>query len=203
MRVLPATPGGLAVAAAAIRAGEVVAYPTETVYGLGADPFNESALARLFEIKGRPETNPVLLIVSDAGEVGRVAAEVSEAARACMDAFWPGPLSLVLPAAAGLPAAVTAGGTKVCVRCPGSDVARALCRLAGGPVTSTSANRSGEPAASRLDDALLPGVVLVLDGGTLPSSLPSTVYDPDTGEVLRAGAVPEEALRALRRPAAP
>lgn len=203
MRVLPATPGGLAVAAAAIRAGEVVAYPTETVYGLGADPFNESALARLFEIKGRPETNPVLLIVSDAEEVGRVAAEVSEAARACMDAFWPGPLSLVLPAAAGLPAAVTAGGTKVCVRCPGSDVARALCRLAGGPVTSTSANRSGEPAALRLDDALLPGVVLVLDGGTLPSSLPSTVYDPDTGEVLRAGAVPEEALRALRRPAAP
>jgi L-threonylcarbamoyladenylate synthase len=185
---------GFAAAVAALRSGEVVAYPTETVYGLAVDPFNPAALRKLFKVKGRPETNPILLIVATPEGVAEVAAQVSEAARKCIETFWPGPLSLVLPKAESLPAEVTAGRDKVCVRCPASNIARALCREFGGAITSTSANRSGEQPAATAAEAMLPGVALGLDGGRLQASLPSTLYDPESGTVLRAGAVPEEEI---------
>ncbi len=199
MVTVPADHEGLAQAAEAIRSGEVVAYPTETVYGLGVDPFNEVALAKLFELKGRPDTKPILLIVESVRQLDRVALEVSEAARRYMETFWPGPLSLLFPRRPELPLTLTAGGEKVCVRCPGLETARRLCALAGGPITSTSANLSGDPPIIDSADFCLAGVAVLVDGGKLEPSAPSTVLDPDTGRVLRPGAISESAIVALRR----
>ncbi|MCP4644851.1 MAG: threonylcarbamoyl-AMP synthase [bacterium] len=182
------TPEGIRQAADAIAAGKVIAYPTETVYGLGVDPFAPVALDRLFAVKQRSDTHPVLVIVADRGQLARLAADVGPQAKACMDAFWPGPLSLVLPAVDGLPEAIAPHG-KVCVRCPSCDVARGLCEAFGGPITSTSANLSGEPPARTVEGALLPGVLLGIDGGELAGGTPSTVYDPDENRMLREGAV--------------
>ncbi|MDQ1257876.1 MAG: L-threonylcarbamoyladenylate synthase, partial [Candidatus Hydrogenedentes bacterium] len=117
-------------------------------------------------------------------------------ARAYAEAFWPGPLSLLLPKAPGLPDALTAGRGEVCVRCPGLDTARALCRAAGSALTSTSANRSGQSPARSLDELDLPGVSIAIDGGTLPPSPPSTVFDPETCRILREGVISEAQLRA-------
>jgi L-threonylcarbamoyladenylate synthase len=195
VRVLAPDAGGIALAAEALRRGEVVAYPTETVYGLAVDPFRPEAIARLFAAKGRDEGNPILLIVSDASQLSRVALETSPAARSYMEDFWPGPLSLLLPRCAHLPAEVTAGSDKVCVRCPDCAVARQLCDAFGGAITSTSANRSGEPPAQSVEAIDLPGVAIALDGGPLPDSRPSTILDPDSGRVLREGAIAADALR--------
>lgn len=185
------TPGGEAYARAAqvLREGGVVAHPTETVYGLAVDPMNLEALAALFAVKGRPESNPVLLVVSEARQVERYAADIPDVARRLMEHFWPGPLSLVLPARAGLPEALTAGGGGVCVRCTGSEIARGICAAFGGAITSTSANRSGEPPAVEVEAAVLPGVAMGIDGGELGAALPSTIYDARSGRVLRAGGV--------------
>lgn len=185
------TPGAEAYrrAAQVLREGGVVAHPTETVYGLAVDPLNIDALAALFCVKGRPETNPVLLIVSDVAQVERYAAEIPDAAYHLMERFWPGPLSLVLPARTGLPEALTAGSGGVCIRCTGSEIARGICAAFGGAVTSTSANRSGEPPAVEVEVAVLPGVAMGIDGGELGAALPSTIYDACSGKVLRAGGI--------------
>lgn len=200
MRIVSPTPDGIAQAAAVIAAGEVVAYPTETVYGLGADPFNEFAVRKLFETKGRPAANPVLLIIADADQLAEVVSHISDRARACIECFWPGPLSLVLPRSPRVPDIVTAGGDTVCVRCPANETARALCRAVGHAITSTSANLSGEAPALSLDALDLAGIALAIDGGTLAPSPPSTVYDPDTARILRPGVITEDELRtALER----
>ena len=196
MRIVAPDKEGMAAAAEALLRGEVVAYPTETVYGLGVDPFSERALEQLFSVKGRDRAKPVLLIVAGIEDLAKVAAGFSDRAAAYAEAFWPGPLSLLLPASPGLASGVTAGGDTVCVRCPACAVARDLCAAVGGAVTSTSANRSGEDPARRLDEADLPGVAIGLDGGPLAPSAPSTVLDPETGEILRHGAVSEAAIRA-------
>jgi L-threonylcarbamoyladenylate synthase len=197
--MLPPTPENLEFAAGLLRTNEVVACPTETVYGLAVDPFSEVALGRLFAAKGRDDGNPVLLVVDNAAQLSVLAREVSDAARACMDAFWPGPLSLLFPAIAGLPERIVANG-KVCVRCPACDTARALCRAFGAPLTSTSANRTGElPAVSALAIDL-EGVALVLDGGALPPAMPSTVFDPDARAVLRSGALSLDVLEGVAGP---
>ncbi len=198
MKIVPPTPEGLAEAARLLRRGEVVVYPTETVYGLAVDPASESALERLFAVKGRREDHPVLLIIADALQLQPWVAEISANAQACMEVFWPGPLSLLFPHADGLPAALTAGSAKICVRCPACPVARELCRVFGGAVTSSSANRSGEPPARSLQELHLDGVALGVDGGVLPARVPSTVYDPDGDRILRAGDITWEQLRALR-----
>ncbi len=197
MKILTPTPEGIASAASAIRSGEIVAYPTETVYGLGADPFSDAAVRRLFEIKARDERKPVLLIVADFDQLTRVAPLMSEKAWAYARAFWPGPLSLLLPKSAALPEVLTAGSDKVCVRCPACLESRRLCRAVGSAITSSSANRSGEPPARSLDQLDLPGVAVGLDGGALAPSAPSTVFDPDLGEVLREGAISKARLSAL------
>lgn len=200
MKTVPPDASGLAEAAAALLAGEVVAYPTETVYGLAVDPFSEAAIDRLFAAKGRPESNPILLIVADEGQLARVAAEISMTARRCIDAFWPGPLSLLFPKTPDLPLRITAGGNSVCVRCPGALIARDLCRSFGGPLTSTSANRSGELPARALDELDLDAVALAIDGGRLSDAPPSTVYDPGTDRVLREGGITTARIRALFKP---
>ncbi len=193
-----AEPQGISQAAQAIQSGLVVAYPTETVYGLGADPFSESALTRLFAAKHRDPSHPVLLIVAGLEQLATVIADFPEQAEAVAGAFWPGPLSLLLPKAPGLPDRIAAQG-KVCVRWTASPIAQDLCRAVGGPITSTSANRSGEPPACVFSELALPGVAVGIDAGSLAGSEPSTVYDPDSSLVLRQGAVSAEAIEAALR----
>ncbi len=192
------------VAAEALRRGGIVAYPTETFYGLGALARDPAAVARLAAVKGRPDGKPLPLVAADRAQVDEVA-ELGAAAARLADAFWPGPLTLVLPARPGLPAEITAGTGTVGIRVPGSDVARALARAAGGAIVSTSANLSGEPppsAPGELAPALVARLDLVLDGGRTPGGLPSTVVAVERGGVrlVREGAVPfRDVQAALRR----
>lgn len=195
MKIVPASPEGIAEAVDALRADEVVAYPTETVYGLAVNPFSDRALARLFETKGRTRDKAVLLIVADDQQLRQVVAGVSARAEYYVQRFWPGPLTLLFERSPRLPDAVTSGSPRVAVRCPGCETAQHLCRAFGGALTSTSANASGMRAARSVGEIGLCGVAVAIDGGVLPESAPSTLLDPDTGEVLREGAVPLDALR--------
>lgn len=195
MRVAAPSRETYAEAAHLIRGGGVVAHPTETVYGLATDPFSESAVEALFHVKGRESRNPILLIVADEHQLAEVVREITPAARRCIDAFWPGPLTLLFPKAAGLPDTLTAGQDRIAVRCPACAIARDLCAAYGRALTSTSANRSGCPPATRVQEIDLEGVALAIDGGALPESAPSTLLDPESGRILRAGALPEETLR--------
>src|SRR5882757_1225269 len=143
-RIVPATPEFIAEAAAIIIAGGIVAFPTETVYGLGANALDPAAVARIFAAKGRPPTNPVIVHVAGVNEVPLVAADWPETAARLAERFWPGPLTLVLPKTAAVPDIVTAGGPTVAVRVPAHPVALALLRAAGVPLAAPSANRSTE-----------------------------------------------------------
>ncbi|MBS1110333.1 MAG: Sua5/YciO/YrdC/YwlC family protein [Anaeromyxobacteraceae bacterium] len=197
----------VAEAASALRRGSLVVYPTETFYGLGALATLPAALARLAAAKLRPADKPLPLVAADDAMAFALWAAVPAEARVLAGAFWPGPLTLVAAAAPGLPGPVTLGGA-VGVRVPGSELARELCRLAGGPVISTSANPSGGPAPAsveELDPELLSRVDLVLDGGPTSGGLPSTVVQVGDGgpRLLRAGAVPWEAVEAVLRSSLP
>jgi L-threonylcarbamoyladenylate synthase len=191
-------------AAAVLRRGGVVAYPTETFYAVGALARDAAAVERLARAKGRPDGKPLPLLAADREAVDEVARLGGAAARLAA-AFWPGPLTLVLPALPGLPGAVTAGTGTVGIRVPGSEVARALAREAGGAVVSTSANLAGAPPpASPVEIApeLAARLDHVLDGGLAPGGLASTVVscDGESLRVLRQGPVSTDALeRALRR----
>ncbi|MFA7692314.1 MAG: threonylcarbamoyl-AMP synthase [Candidatus Hydrogenedentes bacterium] len=188
---------GIQQAVQILRAGGIVAYPTETVYGLGVDPFSDSALAKLFTLKERDIRQPVLLIVADEKQARAMSADLSEHAALCMRHFWPGPLSLVLPASSQVSGVLLDDQGRICLRCPGHAVARALCHVFGSAITSTSANISGQRPATNADAAALPGVDFVLDGGVLPPSLPSTVYDPDAQCVLREGPITIEMIATM------
>ena len=191
----------IASAAERIRGGALVAYPTETVYGLGASGLDREAVQRIYDVKGRPLDRPLLLAVTGPEMLDGVVREVSEQARSFMDAFWPGPLSLVLPRSNRVPDAVTAGREGVGIRCPDHPAARALIREAGVPVTAPSANTSGEPscrAASEVVEHLGGRIECVIDGGRLEGTVESTVLDL-TGEVpvvLRRGALSLDDLKA-------
>lgn len=187
-----------------LRRGGIVAYPTETFYGLGALARDGAAVERLLAAKGRPDGKPLPLVAGDRAQVLEVAELGAEAARLA-DAFWPGPLTLVLAAAAGLPAGITAGTGTVGIRVPGSEIARALALAAGGALVSTSANPSGGPPPARaedLDAGLRRRLDAVLDAGPAPGRLPSTVVALEAGvaRLVRAGAVPfADVVAALRR----
>jgi L-threonylcarbamoyladenylate synthase len=180
-------PGVVRRAADVLRGGGLVAFPTETVYGLGANARNEWAVRKVFAAKGRPATNPLIVHVADAGQVGEVAATWPDVAGKLVAAFWPGPLTLVVPRKPGLPDVVTGGGPTVAVRCPRHPVAAALLREAGVPVAAPSANRSTELSPTRAEHVLkgLAGRIdAVLDGGPCPGGIESTVVDV-TGDVVR------------------
>lgn len=183
----------IAAAAAVLRRGGIVVYPTETFYGLGALAADEAALERLARAKLRPPGKPLPLVAADLAQVEEVGVLEGRAARLAAR-LWPGPLTLVLPARPGLAAAVTAGTGTVGVRVPGSAVARALAHAAGGALVSTSANPAGGPPPARVED-LDPGlrgiVDHVLDGGRTPGGLPSTVVavSGDVIRLVRAGAL--------------
>lgn len=207
IRLDPAAPdpGGIRRAAEVIRAGGLVAFPTETVYGLGANALDPAAVARIFAAKGRPATNPLIVHVADPDQVLTVAADWPEAAAALAARFWPGPLTIVVPKRPGVPDAVTAGGPTVAVRCPAHAVARALIRAAGVPVAAPSANRSNELSPTRAEHVLkgLNGrIEMLLDGGPCPGGIESTVVDV-TGSavrVLRPGLITAPMLEAVVGP---
>lgn len=180
-------------AAAAIRAGEVVAMPTDTVYGLAGNPFDAGAVQRIVRLKGRPETKPILLLVDSIRQAETLAAEIPEAFERLAARFWPGPLTMILRAAASVPRWITAGTGTVAVRLPGSVLAREIVRAARVPLTGTSANRSGQAAvvtAQGVREQFPRGLVLIVDGGPARSNVPSTLVDlTSEPRVLREGAV--------------
>ena len=189
-------------AAALIRAGQLVAFPTETVYGLGADALDAKAVNGIFAAKGRPSDNPLIVHVADIGQAGEVAVTDDPRFAALAEAFWPGPLTLVVPKRPSVPDAVTAGLDTVGVRMPDHPVALALIRVAG-PIAAPSANRSGLPSPSRAEHVqrdMEGRIPMILDGGACRVGLESTVVSL-TGEkavVLRPGGVtPEMLMRVL------
>ncbi|HEX8908545.1 MAG TPA: L-threonylcarbamoyladenylate synthase [Anaeromyxobacteraceae bacterium] len=194
----------IADAAALLRAGGIVAYPTETFYGLGALASRHDALERLAAAKLRPEGKPLPLLAGDLAQVEQVASLAAPLARRLAERFWPGPLTLVLPAAPGLDPLVTAGDDTVAIRIPGSEAARALALAAGGALVSTSANLSGEPPpaeAGALAPVLRSRLDGVLDGGATPGGLPSTIVavSGDRLRCVREGAVPWSEVEAAAR----
>jgi L-threonylcarbamoyladenylate synthase len=181
-------------AAEFLRAGRLVAFPTETVYGLGANALEPDAVWSIFWAKGRPATNPLIVHVPEPSLVANVAAEWPETAARLADRFWPGPLTLVVPKGPKMPDEVTAGGLTVAVRCPNHPVAQALLRAAGVPLAAPSANRSTELSPTRAEHVLksLGGHIdLILDGGPCPGGIESTVVDVNgpVVRVLRPGPV--------------
>ena len=196
VRVDPVAPDErvLVEAARVLGRGGLVAFPTETYYGLGAAALDRRAVRRVFEVKGRPASMPLLVLVDSEAMVARVAPEVPARARELITRHWPGALTLVFRAAAGLPAELTAGTGTIGVRLPAHATARALVRALGAPVTAPSANPTGaEPPTTagavlaHFGDAL----DLVPDGGPTPGGAPSTVVDVtvDPPRVIRQGAV--------------
>jgi L-threonylcarbamoyladenylate synthase len=195
----------IAHAAALLRDGGLVAFPTETVYGLGASALDPAAVARIFAAKGRPANNPLIVHVSDARAAAQVVGAWPESAARLAERFWPGPLTLVLPKAPGVPDAVTAGGPTVAVRVPAHPVALALIRAAGVPVAAPSANRSGYLSPTRAEHVLasLDGrVEMVLDAGSVPGGIESTVLDPasDPPRLLRPGLLSVADLQSIIGP---
>lgn len=198
--LLPVTDESLSRAGALIRSGELVAFPTETVYGLGANALDAHAVKRIFEAKGRPGDNPLIVHISHVDQLPPLITGVpSPAARALMDACWPGPMTLIFPKSPAVPTAVTAGLDTVAVRFPVHPAARGLIDAARRPVAAPSANRSGRPspttAAHVLED--MDGrVPLILDGGACAVGLESTVIDVTGGtpRILRPGGVTPERI---------
>lgn len=194
------TPDALARAGALIRSGALVAFPTETVYGLGADALNAEAVSRIFEAKGRPGDNPLIVHISAIGQLRPlIAAEPSPMARALMDAYWPGPMTLIFPKSDIVPMAVTAGLDTVAIRYPAHPAARALIDAAQRPIAAPSANRSGRPSpttARHVQEDMDGRIPMILDGGPCAVGLESTVIDMTGGvpRILRPGGITPEMI---------
>ena len=195
-------PGALAQAVAVLRTGGLVAFPTDTVYGVGVHAYLPAAVARLYTAKVRPEGKAIPLLLGDAADVERVSRDLPRLTQRLMDAFWPGALTLVVPRNPELPDIVTAGGPTVAVRLPDHPVPRALARAVGAPLAATSANLSGQAEAVSAADVLaqLDGRIdLLLDGGRCPGGVASTVVDltVQPPAILRQGALDPELLQRL------
>ena len=180
--------------------GEVVALPTDTLYGLAVDPFNAGAVARLFAAKGRPDDRAIPLIAADRGQVERHIGPLMPLAARLAEQFWPGPLTLLLPAPRAMAAAVSAGTGRVGVRVPDDRCARAICAAAGRPITATSANVSGAPATadpSDVERALGDRIMLLFDAGRTKGGAPSTIVDVTAAQpaLVRAGAIQWEEIQ--------
>ncbi len=197
-RLLPLGPEALQEAAALLRAGELVGMPTETVYGLAANAFSAQSAARIFAAKGRPQDNPLIVHIAEVDELPRVAATVPPEALRLAEAFWPGPLTLILPKGEQIPPAVSGGLPTVGLRLPAHEGARALIRAAGLPLAAPSANLSGRPSpttAQHVLDDLGGKIPLILDGGASPVGVESTVLAlTEEPVVLRPGFVTAEEI---------
>ena len=181
-------------AAEIISNGGLIAFRTDTFYGVGADPLNASAVGKIKTLKGRDEGKPILLLIADLADAEALLASQPKAFEILSRAIWPGPLTIVVPAVDGLPDELTAGTGTVGVRLPGSEEVRGLVRECGGRLTATSANPSGSEAAksaAEVSEYFATGLDLIVDGGEVTATQPSTVIDV-TGSVprlLREGAV--------------
>lgn len=204
-----AGPDALARAAVLLRRGELVAFPTDTVYGVGAIAWNAAAVRKLYEAKLRPGDRAIPVLLADPADLALVARDLPllqgppAGALRLAERFWPGPLTIVVPKADAVPDEVTAGGDTLAVRVPNHELARALIRAAGAPLATTSANLSGQPSPVTAQDvaAQLEGrIAMILDGGPCPGGLPSTIIDlcGVTPTVVRPGPITlEEILAAL------
>jgi L-threonylcarbamoyladenylate synthase len=207
IQVDPDTPQAEAIAEAAerLRQGDLVAFPTETVYGLGANALDAEAVARIFMAKGRPARNPLIVHVADVEAARAIVAVWPEEATRLAERFWPGPLTLVLPRAACIPDIVTGGGPTVGIRVPAHPVAQALLRAAGVPIAAPSANRSLQISPTRAEHvarSLGGRIPLILDGGATSGGLESTVVSlsGDRPQLLRPGLLPPSAIEAVIGP---
>lgn len=199
--IIPPTPQNIQRVAERIKNGGLIAYPTETVYGLGADPYRTEAVQKIFTAKGREETKGIILLIRGADDLPTLVRAVSPTAQTLIRAFWPGPLTLIFKARPDLPSALLGGRDTIALRHSSSPIAAQLLTALGGPLTSTSANRSGTPPARSADDAqnaLGDHLDLILDGGPSASETPSTLVDvsADRALLLREGAVSVRELSA-------
>ena len=190
-------------AAEMIRRGELVAIPTETVYGLGANGLDENAVAKIFEAKGRPQDNPLILHICGPEQIELFCHHIPQKAYDLADAFWPGPLTIVLPARDVVPRRTTGGLSTVAVRCPDSDVTREIIRLCGVPIAAPSANISGKPSTTTAEHVLHDHdgrIAAVVDGGSCRVGVESTIVDltEERPRLLRPGGVtPEQLMEVL------
>lgn len=185
-----------------LRSGEVIAFPTDTVYGVGAHAFRPEAVAALYAVKNRPMSKAIPILVAQIDDMARVARQVPAIAWNLAERFWPGGLTLVLPCAEKVPSVVTAGGDTVAIRCPDHPIPLALANAIGAPLAATSANLSGQPSpttARQVVGQLAGRVPLVIDGGECPGGVASTVIDlsTDPPRLLRTGAVSVGELASL------
>ena len=191
------------IAANFILQGDLVAIPTETVYGLGANGLDEQAVAKIFEAKGRPQDNPLILHVAETAEIERFCHAIPQAAYRLAEAFWPGPLTMVLPARDTVPKRTTGGLSTVAVRCPDCDITREIIRLAGVPLAAPSANISGKPSTTTAQHVLHDHegkIPLIVDGGNCRVGVESTIVDltDERPRLLRPGGItPEQLLEVL------
>lgn len=204
MNVLQAEPENVARAAQILRAGGIVAFPTETVYGLGALAFNARSVARIFDAKQRPHFDPLIVHVIDRAMLLRVVAEFPPLAQRLAERFWPGALTIVLPKRAAIPSLVTAGLTTVAVRMPSHPIARSLLEAVGEPLAAPSANQFGTLSPTRAEHVLKglgASVDLVLDGGKTEQGIESTIValEPQP-QLLRPGAIAVEAIERVTGP---
>jgi L-threonylcarbamoyladenylate synthase len=198
-QVLKVDPQGISRAGEMILHGSVVAFPTETFYGLGADAMDEKAIQKIFQIKGRKEDKPLLLLVADRAWLPGLVKRIPPRAERLMEKFWPGPLTLVFEASPHLPPILTANTGKVGLRISSHPVAQALVKAVGRAITATSANVSGQPSASLAGEvlqALGDRVGAILDGGRTAGGSGSTVLDVSGPgpKILRQGAIPQAEL---------
>jgi L-threonylcarbamoyladenylate synthase len=180
-----------------LKKGGLVAYPTDTVYGLGADPLNEKAVARIYEVKNRPHNSPLPLLLADKSDLLKIALIVPEIAWRLAERFWPGGLTLVVKKNVWVPANITAGGDTIAVRIPDHPVTIALIRGLGNPIVGTSANLSRKPSpvtAEEVSKQLGNKVDLIVDSGRCPGGIESTVVDVSAAfpTIVREGAIPRE-----------
>jgi L-threonylcarbamoyladenylate synthase len=192
----------LARAIEALRTGDPIVYPTETFYGIGADAFSTDALERIFAIKGRDAAKTIALIAHDEASAFAIASEVPDLARRLARAFWPGPLTIVMPARDGIPVALVGSGGGIGVRVSSHPLARALAHGLGHPITATSANLSGAAPArttAEANAALGDQIKVFVEGGTLPGGMPSSVVqcDRDGWRLLREGAIGADQIEAI------
>lgn len=202
LKISPENPDPEAIRYAAefIRRGELVAIPTDTFYGIAADPFNLAAVDQIYRVKGRPETRALPILVNTTTQAISLSRDVPYTFHKLAAKFWPGPLTLLVEASTGVPLKVTAHTGNVALRWPNSPIVNALISLTGGPITGTSGNISGQPACSTamaLLEQMGDRLPLIIDAGETPGNLASTIVklDGDDWEIMREGVISEEQLR--------